>query len=59
MGEDVFRGQQGRLVGVVPDLMEGDQLIGKRVRLLLPLLEVERVVQIRSRGQRTVMGQSV
>lgn len=45
MGEDVFGGQQGRrLVRVVPDLVQRDQLVGERVRLLLALLEVEGVV---------------
>lgn len=41
MGEDVFCGEKGRrLVSVIPDLVERDQLVGEGVRLLLALLEV-------------------
>lgn len=44
----MFRGQQGRggLMGVVPNLVQRDQLIGERVGLLLALLEMQRVVQV-------------
>lgn len=60
MREDVFGGQQSRgLVRVVPDLVQRDQLVGERVRLLLALLEVEGVVEVGPRGQRAVVRQPV
>lgn len=61
MGEDVLRRQQrgGRLVRVVPDLVQRDQLVGEAVRLLLALLEMQRVVEVRPRRQRAVVRQPV
>lgn len=46
-------------MSVVPDLMQGYQLVGEGVRLLLALLEMQRVVEIRPRGQRAVVRQPV
>lgn len=55
----MFRGEEGGLVRVVPDLVQADQLVGERVGLLLALLEVQRVVEVRSRRQRAVVRQPV
>lgn len=60
MGQDVLRGQESRrLVSVVPDLMQRDQLVGEGVGLLLALLEVQGIVEIRPRGERAMVRQSV
>lgn len=56
----MLSGEEGRgLVSVIPDLVKGNQLVRERVRLLLSLLEMQGIVQIRSRWQRGMMGQTV
>lgn len=47
------------MVSIIPDLVKRDQLVGEGIRLLLALLEMQRVVEVRPRGQGAVVGQPV
>lgn len=47
------------MVSVISDLVKRDQLVGEGVGLLLALLEVERVVEVRPRGQGAVVREPV
>lgn len=56
----MFGGEQRRwLVSVIPDLVEGYQLVREGVGLLLTLLEVERVVEVGPGGEGAVVGKAV